>query len=143
MNISKNLLKNAAVLLMGAGAVCSATTSANATNARNWNGYTWARSGNLSIQLVNNTSAKWTPYLETAASQWSAAANIDYRVVTGPTVDASVCSPSYGVVEVCSANYGKTGKGFYKFDDKRRASPDPELAPILAASRKVGPPLNQ
>ncbi len=109
MNISKNLLKNAAVLLMGAGAVCSATTSASATNARNWNGYTWARSGNLSIQLVNNTSAKWTPYLETAASQWSAAANIDYRVVTGPTVDASVCSPSYGVIEVCSANYGKTG----------------------------------
>lgn len=33
----------------------------------------------------------------------------------------------------------KTGSGFYKFDNKRRASPDPELAPILQASRKVGP----
>jgi len=31
----------------------------------------------------------------------------------------------------------KTGSGFYKFDNKRRASPDPELAPILQASRKA------
>ncbi|KAG2485502.1 hypothetical protein HYH03_015775 [Edaphochlamys debaryana] len=31
----------------------------------------------------------------------------------------------------------KTGKGFYKFDPKtRKASPDPDLAPLLAASRK-------
>ncbi|GLI69386.1 hypothetical protein VaNZ11_013987, partial [Volvox africanus] len=31
----------------------------------------------------------------------------------------------------------KTGKGFYKFDSKtRKASPDPELAPLLAESRK-------
>lgn len=32
----------------------------------------------------------------------------------------------------------KTGSGFYKFDKKRKASPDPELAPIVAESRKVG-----
>ena len=69
----------------------------------------WARSGNLSIQLVNNTSAAWTPYLISAANAWSAAANIDYRVVSGPVIDASACNPTYGVVEVCSANYGKTG----------------------------------
>ncbi|GFR46239.1 hypothetical protein Agub_g7785 [Astrephomene gubernaculifera] len=32
----------------------------------------------------------------------------------------------------------KTGKGFYKFDSKtRKASPDPELAPLLAESRKA------
>jgi hypothetical protein len=32
----------------------------------------------------------------------------------------------------------KTGAGFYKFDAKRKAKPDPALAPIVEASRKVG-----
>ena len=31
----------------------------------------------------------------------------------------------------------KTGAGFYKFDAKRKALPDPELKPLLEASRKV------
>ena len=31
----------------------------------------------------------------------------------------------------------KTGSGFYKFDNRRKASPDPDLAPIIAESRKV------
>ena len=81
----------------------------SARNIRSWNIYTWGHSSDLSIQLVNNTSAKWTPDLLAAADAWSATSNIDYRAVTGPEVDASICSPSYGVVEVCSANYGKTG----------------------------------
>ena len=33
----------------------------------------------------------------------------------------------------------KTGSGFYKFDAKRKAQPDPELAPIVQKSRQVGP----
>lgn len=33
----------------------------------------------------------------------------------------------------------KTGSGFYKFDAKRKASPDPELQPLLEQSRKVVP----
>mmetsp|Transcript_33969 Transcript_33969/g.47059 ORF Transcript_33969/g.47059 Transcript_33969/m.47059 type:complete len:721 (+) Transcript_33969:140-2302(+) len=37
----------------------------------------------------------------------------------------------------------KTGKGYYKFDEKRKAHPDPELMPFLEASRKAAnlPPL--
>ena len=31
----------------------------------------------------------------------------------------------------------KTGAGFYKFDAKRKAAPDPELAPFVERSRKV------
>mmetsp|Transcript_29048 Transcript_29048/g.78230 ORF Transcript_29048/g.78230 Transcript_29048/m.78230 type:complete len:724 (+) Transcript_29048:54-2225(+) len=31
----------------------------------------------------------------------------------------------------------KTGKGFYKFDAKRRASPDPEIVPIIQESQKA------
>lgn len=32
----------------------------------------------------------------------------------------------------------KTGSGFYKFDKKRKASPNPDLASVIAQSRKVG-----
>ena len=103
MKISNALLARAVALGLTTGALLGGT-AASATNARSWNNYTWGRTGNLTVQLVNNTSAKWTPYLLTAASQWSAATNIDYRVVTGPAIDASACSPSYGVIEVCSAN---------------------------------------
>ena len=31
----------------------------------------------------------------------------------------------------------KTGAGFYKFDAKRKASPNKDLAPLIAESRKV------
>lgn len=31
----------------------------------------------------------------------------------------------------------KTGSGFYKYDGKRKASPDPDLAPIVQKSREV------
>ena len=96
------------ILLIGTSALCLSESPANALNKQSWNGYTWARSSNLTIQLVNNTSAAWTPYVQAAADEWSTAANIDFRVVSGPAINASACSPSYGVVEVCSANYGKT-----------------------------------
>lgn len=33
----------------------------------------------------------------------------------------------------------KSGRGFYKYDARRRASPDPDLAPLVQQSRKVGP----
>ena len=33
----------------------------------------------------------------------------------------------------------KTGAGFYKFDAKRKASPNKDLAPLIAESRKVSP----
>lgn len=31
----------------------------------------------------------------------------------------------------------KTGKGFYKFDSKRKASPDPDILPLIAEARKA------
>lgn len=31
----------------------------------------------------------------------------------------------------------KTGSGFYAFDAKRKASPDPKLAPLVEAARKA------
>lgn len=37
----------------------------------------------------------------------------------------------------------KTGSGFYTYDAKRKAKPDPSLAPIVEASRKVAAPAVQ
>ena len=37
----------------------------------------------------------------------------------------------------------KTGAGFYKYDAKRKTKPDPELAPIVEASRKVSAAMEQ
>lgn len=47
--------------------------------------------------------------------------------------------PPYRQLLVESKRLGeKTGSGFYKYDARRRASPDPSLAPLVAQSRKVG-----
>ena len=37
----------------------------------------------------------------------------------------------------------KTGGGFYKFDAKRKASPNPDIKPVIAESRKVRDPTSQ
>lgn len=81
---------------------------AAALPAQSWNGYKWARTGNLAIRIGDNVSAVWKPYLTAAATQWSASTFIDYIPVAG-TSSASTCTSVYGTVQVCSANYGATG----------------------------------
>lgn len=81
---------------------------AHALPTQSWNGYRWARTGPLAIKLGDNVSALWKPYLTTAATQWSAANNIDFVKVAGTTTALS-CGGTYGTVQVCSANYGATG----------------------------------
>ena len=83
-------------------------TSAQALPTQSWNGYKWARTGPLAIKLGDNVSALWKPYLANAATQWSAANNIDFVQVAGTTI-AATCGGKYGTVQVCSANYGATG----------------------------------
>ncbi len=85
-----------------------ATTTAAAVTTPQWNNYRWARSGPLSIRLGDNVASQWDPYLPIAASDWSAANNIDFVPVAG-TSRASSCSAVYGTVQACSYNYGATG----------------------------------
>lgn len=89
-------------------AILAAAVPASALPAQSWNGYKWARTGDLAIRLGDNVSAVWKPYLAAAAVQWSAAAIIDFVPVAGTTV-ASTCGGVYGTVQVCSSNYGATG----------------------------------
>ena len=75
---------------------------------QSWNGYHWARTGPLVIGLGDNVGTVWDNYLRTAATQWTAAKNIDFTVTTGKAT-SSACNPVYGGVQVCDANYGATG----------------------------------
>jgi hypothetical protein len=103
--------------LMKAAAYCgcvfaalaaSAPAAATALPAGSWNGYHWARTGPLAIMIGDNVSASWDSYLGNAATMWSADKHIDFVQTAGMTT-ASACSPVYGTVQACSANYGATG----------------------------------
>jgi len=94
------------VVVLLAAAVGSVAAQAYPTQS--WNGYKWSRTGPLEIKMGDNVSAAWEPYLTAAVSQWSAAANIDFVERAGTTI-ASSCAAKYGLVQVCSYNYGATG----------------------------------
>jgi hypothetical protein len=75
---------------------------------QSWNGYHWARTGPLEITLGGNLGSPWLPYLTPAATAWSAANNIDFRVTAGQSNPAT-CGAVYATVQVCNGNYGANG----------------------------------
>ncbi|WP_294394466.1 PEPxxWA-CTERM sorting domain-containing protein [uncultured Sphingomonas sp.] len=89
-----------------AGAVAAPASAA--LLPQSWNGWKWARSGSLAIQLGNNVSSQWTPYVTTAAAGWSTTPNLDYVMSAGKTT-GSACGGSLGTVQICNSNYGATG----------------------------------
>ncbi|MBV8972235.1 MAG: PEPxxWA-CTERM sorting domain-containing protein [Sphingomonadaceae bacterium] len=90
-------------------ASASLTTAAGATlPTQSWNGYHWQRTGPLAIQLGSNVGSAWGSYVAAAATEWSAANNIDFVQVRG-TSPTSACNPVFGTVQVCNGNYGKNG----------------------------------
>ncbi len=74
-----------------------------------WNGYHWARTSNpFTLKLGDNVSSTWDPFLDEAASDWSASSVLDLVVVAGGT-RPKACRPTSGRVEVCAAKYGNNG----------------------------------
>ncbi len=71
-----------------------------------WGGYHWGRSGPFRIELGNNLSRFWQPYLGTSASDWSKSSVLDAVVAPGRTTRAR-CGPTVGRVEVCNNAYGQ------------------------------------
>ena len=98
----------ACVIGLAVTAGVSLAVPAAAFAPQSWNGYHWARTGELSLALGDNVGAAWKPFFTTAAAQWSAADNIDFATTLGTTT-AATCAPVYGTVQACSANYGATG----------------------------------
>lgn len=89
-------------------ACIAAATPAAAVTTPSWNGWKWARSGNLQIAVGDNVSAKWKSYLAGAAATWSADPVIDLTVTAGKT-NPSSCGAVSGTIQVCSAAYGFNG----------------------------------
>lgn len=87
----------------------TAASPAAAQLNQSWNGWKWSRTGNLSIQVGDNLSPVWQPFLATAVQQWNADPIIDFRIVPGTSTNKFSCSPVYGTVQACNGNYGANG----------------------------------
>lgn len=107
------------------GALVAVTVfSSTASATHSWGSYHWGRTSNpFTLQLGDNVSDKWQPYLQTAASNSKTYASTDNAthdwddapvLNVDPTLVASgkdprKCKPTSGRVEVCNAKYGNNG----------------------------------
>jgi hypothetical protein len=74
-----------------------------------WGSYHWARTANpFTVQLGDNVSPTWDPYLRTTSSDWSKSSVLDTPLATGQAGTKS-CHPKSGRVEVCNGAYGNNG----------------------------------
>ena len=74
-----------------------------------WGKYHWARTSNpFTLQLDDNVSSRWDPYLDTTSSDWSQSSVLNAPVNKSATSNPT-CSPTNGRVEVCNAAYGTNG----------------------------------
>jgi hypothetical protein len=77
--------------------------------SHSWGNYHWARTTSpFTLQLGDNLSAAWDPYLSTTSTDWTASSVLDTTVVHGKTTGKR-CRPTAGQVEVCNAAYGRNG----------------------------------
>jgi hypothetical protein len=75
-----------------------------------WGKYHWARTSNpFALQLDDNVSSTWEPYLQTTSFDWSQSSVLDTSTMIIGGTSNSTCSPTIGRVEVCSAAYGTNG----------------------------------
>ena len=95
----------ASALLALALAVVPGFTLAN----HSWGGYHWARTSSpFTLQVGDNVSSAWDPYLNEAIADWSASTVLDLTRVEGGT-RPKPCKGTTGRIEVCNAAYGNTG----------------------------------
>ena len=74
-----------------------------------WGNYHWARTANpFALDLGDNLTTDWDPYLATASNDWSVSEVLDTSVAAGGT-SAKRCKPTAGQVEVCNSKYGRNG----------------------------------
>jgi hypothetical protein len=101
------LRKLAVSALFALALAAVAAVPASATHS--WNGYHWARTANpFTIQLGDNLSSSWDPYLATTSADWSKSTVLDTTVVPGLSRNKR-CRATAGRVEVCNGSYGNNG----------------------------------
>ncbi len=98
------------VSLLIACAFLSLTVAAGPAAAEHsWGSYHWGRTtSSFTLQLGDNVSSTWDPYLKEASLDWSKSSVLETTPVTGGTRPKS-CRPTSGRIEVCSALYGYNG----------------------------------
>ncbi len=94
----------ALTIIMFSSFVLAAPASAN----HSWGGYHWARTANpFTLQLGDNLSPDWDPFLTTTSSDWSQSAILDTHIAAGQ--GGKTCKATTGRVEVCNKKYGRNG----------------------------------
>lgn len=74
-----------------------------------WGSYHWARQANpFTLQVGDNVSAAWDPYLTRSVGEWSRSGVLDVTSTAGGTTGKQ-CRATPGRVEACSGNYGRNG----------------------------------
>ena len=74
-----------------------------------WGNYHWARTSNpFTLQVGDNVSSSWDPYLVEAINDWNGSSVLDLVKTTGGTRPKN-CRPTAGRIEACNARYGNTG----------------------------------
>jgi len=100
-------LRRLAVVPMIVLAVQAFAPAANASHS--WGGYHWARTtSTFTLELTNNLTSSWQPYLSTTSADWSKSTVLDTTIVAGTTSERR-CSPVAGRVKVCNSTYGSNG----------------------------------
>lgn len=90
-------------------AIAFAGFQSNTSADHAWGSYHWARTGNpFTLQLGDNLSPDWDPYLSTTSLDWSVSSVLD-TVVAGGGTNPKRCRPTGGRVEVCNSRYGRNG----------------------------------
>lgn len=94
------------VLIWLSFAAFPALTFAN----HSWGGYHWARRSNpFTLNLGDNASSAWDPYLVTTSYDWTVSSVLDTTIVPGRVTNPKNCKPTSGRVEVCATTYGNNG----------------------------------
>jgi len=104
------MLKQARTMGICAGAVACGVIAASAFATHSWGDYHWARTTTpFTLQLGNNMSADWKPYLERASSDWNSTSTpvIITAIVAGRSNRR--CSAVAGTTQVCNGKYGNNG----------------------------------
>ena len=96
------------LILLAAGAACSAIAAAPAAANHSWGTYHWARTANpFTLKAGQNVTGDWVAHSATANTDWSTSTVMDVAPVLGSSNKR--CSMTAGTVQVCNRTYGNNG----------------------------------
>ncbi len=102
------LPRRAVILVAALTLVMTLPLTASASHS--WGGYHWARTANpFTLQLGDNVTSAWDPYLATTSSDWTASSVLNTTVAPGGSRSVKLCDATTGRVQVCNAKYGNNG----------------------------------